>query len=97
MLVENHLRTRQAAGGEKPREAGGVFTFGRIVGVVGIAGCTRLEIAAARERIRTDALLLQLGMAAFLTILLPLISIPSDRALRGVASRVGSRTRSADR
>jgi len=41
--------------------------------------------------------LLQLGMAAFLTILLPLISIPSDRALRGVASRVGSRTRSADR
>lgn len=41
--------------------------------------------------------LLQLGMAAFLTILLPLISIPSDRALRGVASGVGSRTRSADR
>jgi len=41
--------------------------------------------------------LLQLGMAAFLTILLPLISIPSDRALRWVASGVGSRTRSADR
>ena len=41
--------------------------------------------------------LLQLGMAAFLTILLPPITIPTDRALRWVASGVGSRTRSADR
>jgi hypothetical protein len=39
--------------------------------------------------------LLQLGLAAFLTILLPPISIPTDRALRWVSSRVGSRIRSA--
>ena len=41
--------------------------------------------------------LLQLGMAAFLIIPLPLISIPVDRALRWVASRVGTRAGWSDR
>jgi hypothetical protein len=41
--------------------------------------------------------LLQLGTAAFLIIPLPLISIPTDRALRWVATRVGARARGSDR